>query len=60
MAEEKPLLLKDDDLPRLITTKKLNSLKYLAWAHAEVFLRREKEIKINYEASSSTREFYTW
>jgi hypothetical protein len=34
MAEAKTSMFKDDDMPKSITSKKLNGLNYLAWAHA--------------------------
>lgn len=46
MAEAKPLVVKDDEIPKSITTKKLNGLNYLAWAHVvKVFLRGKKKIR---------------
>ena len=46
-AEAKPdaksSLVNDDDLPKFVTTKKLNGLNYLAWAHAvKIFLCGKK------------------
>lgn len=44
MADIKPPVVKDDELPKSITTKKLNGLNYLAWAHAvKIFLRGKKK-----------------
>ena len=34
MAEAKTSMFKDDDMPKSITSKKLNGLNYLARAHA--------------------------
>ena len=35
---------KDDDMPKSITTKKLNGANYLAWAHSvKIFLRGKKK-----------------
>jgi hypothetical protein len=40
MAEAKTSMFKDDNMPKSITSKKLNGLNYLAWAHAvKIFLR---------------------
>ena len=39
MAERKTLLLKDDDVSKSITLKKLNIINYLTWAQAmKIFL----------------------
>lgn len=39
MAERKTLLLKDDDVSKYITLKKLNIKNYLTWAQAmKIFL----------------------
>ena len=39
MAERKTLLLKDDDVSKSITLKKLNITNYLTWAQAmKIFL----------------------
>lgn len=41
--DAKSSLVKDDDLPKSATTKKLNGLNYLAWAHAvKIFLCGKK------------------
>ena len=34
MAENKSSLIRDDDMPKSITSKRLNGLNYLAWTHA--------------------------
>jgi hypothetical protein len=43
---EKPPPLHDDDTPKSITSKKLDGLNYLAWAHAlKIFLRVKRILK---------------
>ena len=46
MAENKSSLIRDDDMPKSITSKRLNGLNYLAQAHAvKVYLRGKKKLK---------------
>jgi hypothetical protein len=46
MAEAKTSMFKDDDMPKSITSKKLNGLNYLAWAHAvKIFLQGKRMLK---------------
>jgi hypothetical protein len=42
MAEAKTSMVKDDDMPKSITSKKLNGLNYLAWADAVKFFFFDK------------------
>ena len=45
--KEKQSLFKDDNVPKKITSKKLNGLNYLAWAHAmKVFLCGSRKLNI--------------
>ena len=48
MVEAKTSMFKDDDMPKSITSKKLNGLNYLAWAHAcyENIFARQTNVEI--------------
>ena len=46
MVEGNASLPKEVDLPKSITSKKLNGTNYMAWAHAvKIFLQEEKMLK---------------